>query len=264
MVKGGIQLYNDDCFNVLPGIPDNSVELVVCDLPYGTTASNWDKALPMDKLWREYNRLLTPNGSVVLFANGIFTPRVMTSNITDYKYRLVWIKRNSTNFVHAKNRPLVKSEDILVFSKGGMGHKSLLGEKRMTYNPQGIIQINKPMRGGITRFTNTIAGKRPSHKDEFVREYTNYPTDILDKFPEPPTSKRNHPNEKPVELMKFLVSTYSNENETVLDNCMGAGSTGIACKLTNREFIGIEKDAKYFNIASDRINNYEAQIRMDI
>lgn len=250
-------LIKGDCLVEMKKIADKSVNLVLVDLPYGTTASNWDKAIPMDKLWQQYNRVLKDNGTAILFANGIFTPRVMCSNIEQYKYRFVWLKCNSTNFVHAKNRPLVKSEDILVFSKGAMGHISQLGERRMTYNPQGLIQIHKEMHNGKSNFTNTLAGKRPSHTDVYIREYTNYPTDVLDNFPELNPHKKVHPNEKPVNLLEYLVKTYSNEGEVILDNCMGSGSTGVACMNTNRDFIGIEKDDKYFEIAKNRMEAEE-------
>lgn len=249
-----IDLYNDDCLNILPEIKSNSIDLVLVDLPFGTTASSWDKLIPMDKLWEQYNRILKPTGTALFFANGIFTPRVMCSNLEDYKYRWVWVKKNSTNFVHAKNRPMTKSEDILVFSKGAMGHVSQLGDKRMTYNPQGVIPVNKIRKNGKSNFTNTVTGKRPSQKDEFLVEYTNYPTDVLTDFPEVSPNKKLHPNEKPIELLKFLIQTYSNEGELVLDNCMGCGSCGVACKETNRSFIGIEKDINYFDIATSRIN----------
>lgn len=247
MIKQG------DCLEEMCYINDHSVDLVLCDLPYGTTASNWDKAIPMKYLWEHYDRILRDNGTVLLFANGTFTPRVMCSNLEDYKYRWVWVKTNSTNFVHAKNRPMTKSEDILVFSKGAMGHKSQLGDRRMTYNPQGIIKVDKLMKGGKGNFTNTLAGKRPSHKDEFIRDYTNYPTDVLSNFSEVSGNKKVHPNEKPVSLLEYLIKTYTNEGETVLDNCMGSGSTGVACRNTNRNFIGFEIDEKYFNIAKERI-----------
>lgn len=229
------------------------VDLILCDPPYGTTASSWDKYIPMDKMWSLYNQLIKPNGTIIIFANGIFTPRVMVSNLEDYKYRWVWVKRNSTNFVHAKNRPMVKSEDILVFSKGSMGHKSQLGDKRMTYNPQGLIPVNKVRKNGKANFTNTLAGKRPSHKDEFVVEYTNYPTDVLTDFPELSPHKKLHSNEKPVELLEFLIKTYSEPKELVLDNCMGSCSTGEACYNTKRDFIGIEIEQKYFDISVNRM-----------
>lgn len=185
-----IKLWQGDCLELMKDIPDGSIALILCDLPYGTTASDWDQQIPMNKLWEHYNRILTATGTVLLFANGIFTPRVMMSNLEAYKYRLVWVKNNSTNFVHAKNRPLVKSEDILVFSRGSMGHKNLLGDTRMTYNPQGLIKIDKKMSGGKGNFTDTLAGKRPSHVDDYVREYTNYPTDVITDYPEVSTHQK--------------------------------------------------------------------------
>lgn len=238
-------------------IQDGSVNMVLCDLPYGTTDSNWDKAIPMDSLWKQYDRILTNTGTVVLFANGMFTPRVMSSNLKDYKYRWVWVKNNATNFVHAKNRPMTKSEDVLVFSKGAMGHKSQLGNKRMTYNPQGLIPCHKKVRQGRNRF-GTVAGNRPSHLqpgDVIEREWTNYPKDVLVDFPEPPPNRKLHTNEKPVSLLEYLINTYTNEGDTVLDNCMGSGSTGVACINTNRSFIGIELDETYFKIAEKRLND---------
>lgn len=248
-------LYMGDCLDLMSYINDKSVDLVLCDLPYGTTASNWDKEIPMKYLWEHYDRILKPTGTVILFANGIFTPRVMASNIEEYKYRLVWIKNNSTNFVHAKNRPLVKSEDILIFSKGSMGHKSLLGDKRMTYNPQGLIPCRKVIKQGKSRF-GTVTGNRPSHLHEdetFVREWTNYPCDVIMDIPDLPPNKKLHTNEKPVPLLEYLIKTYSNEGDMVLDNCMGSGSTGVASINTNRRFYGIEINTEYFEVAKNRI-----------
>lgn len=255
-MKNDVRLYKGDCLDLMSYINDFSVDLILCDLPYGTTASNWDKEIPINYLWEHYDRILKPNGTIILFANGIFTPRVMSSNIEEYKYRLVWIKNNSTNFVHAKNRPLVKSEDILIFSKGSMGHKSLLGDKRMTYNPQGLIPCKQVIKQGKSRF-GTVAGNRPSHLHEdeiFVREWTNYPCDVIMDIPDLPPNKKLHTNEKPVPLLEYLIKTYSNEGEIVLDNCMGSGTTGIASVNTNRNFYGIELSDKYFNIAQRRIN----------
>lgn len=248
-----INLYKGDCLEIMKDIPDRSIDLILCDLPYGTTASSWDKELPADKLWQEYSRIISNNGSVLLFASGLFEPRVMLSNIDDYKYKWVWVKNNSTNFVHAKNRPMTKHESILVFSKAPMGHISQLGDKRMTYNPQGLVPINKKIKAGKGRF-GTVAGIRPSHKSEFLREYTNYPNDVLLDFPEPAANEKVHTNEKPVPLLEYFIKTYSNENETVLDNCMGSGSTGVACVNTGRNFIGIELNENYYNVATERIN----------
>ena len=251
-----IELYQGDCIEVMNNLISQGIKVdaVITDPPYGTTDCKWDSVIPFDKMWERVNKLLQVGGAVVLFSGGIFTPRVMLSNIDDYKYKYVWIKNNSTNFVHAKNRPLTKHEDILVFSPYPMGHKSLLGDKRMVYNPQGIIPYNKTIKAGKGKF-GTVAGVRPSHKEQFVREYTNYPTDVLTDFPEVPAGKKVHTNQKPVELLEFLIKTYTNDGGLVLDFTMGSGSTGVACKKLNRNFIGIELDKNYFKIAKERIES---------
>ena len=138
-----IDLRHGDCLEIMKDIEDKSVDMILCDLPYGTIASKWDKHIPSNKLWEQYKRLIKDNGAIVLFSSGSFTPRLMLSNIENYKYKYVWIKTNSTNFVHAKNRPMTKHEDICVFSKAPMGHVTQLGDRRMVYNPQGLIQCNQ-------------------------------------------------------------------------------------------------------------------------
>lgn len=252
------ELYQGDCLEIMDVLITMGVkvDMILCDLPYGTTACEWDKLIPSNKLWSCYNKLLNPKGSVVLFSSGLFTPRVMLSNLNAYKYKWTWVKNNSTNFVHAKNRPMTKSEDILVFSNASMGHISKLGNRRMVYNPQGLIECNQLQKQGKKRF-GTIAGNRPSHLKEdesFIREWTNYPTDVLTDFPDLPPNKKLHTSQKPVDLCEYLIKTYTNEGDTVLDNCMGSGTTGVACVNTNRNFIGIELNPKYFNIAKERIN----------
>lgn len=248
-------LYNADCLPIMDKLinEDIKVDMILCDLPFGTTCQKWDKILPAPELWKRYEQLISNNGSIVLFASGQFMPYLIMSNITLFKYMWCWVKRNSTNFVHAKNRPMTKCEYILVFSKAPMGHKSQLGDKRMIYNPQGLIPVNKVRKGGKGNFTNTVAGKRPSHKDEFIVEWTNYPEDVLTNFPELPPNKKQHTNEKPVSLLEYLVKTYTYEGELVLDNCMGVGSTCIACRNANRRFIGIELERKYFDISVERL-----------
>lgn len=256
-MENEIKLFKGDCIEIMKTIPDKNIDLILCDLPYGTTASQWDKMLSLQDLWKQYWRLLKHCGSVVLFASGAFVPVVMLSDIDDYKYSWIWVKRNSTNFVHAKNRPLAQYEQILIFSRASMGHRSLLGDNRMKYNPQGLIECNKIIKTGKSQFFNTLIGSRPSHKPEIQRNYTNYPTDILTNFPELPTTQKLHTNQKPVPLLEYLIRTYTNEGDTVLDNCMGSGSTGVACVNTGRKFVGIELNEKYFDIAKKRIESAE-------
>ena len=233
-------------------IPDKSVDLVLCDLPYGVMAAKWDKVIDFDKLWNEYLRITKDNGVFILFGNGLFTVRLINSNLEMFKYKYVWLKRTPTFFMHAKNRPLVKHEDILVFSKLKMGHKSRLGENRMPYNPQGLIPFQKKVRGAKKYNEKGYITSRKSHKD-YVQEFTNYPTDVLENYLELQSNAKLHPNEKPTSLLELLIKTYTIENDTVLDNCMGSGSTGVAAKNTNRKFIGIELDKSYFEIAKERI-----------
>lgn len=245
MKKGYIK--QGDCLELMKEIPDKSVDMILCDLPYGTTASKWDKIVDFVQLWQQYERIIKDNGAIVLFSSGQFTQKVITSNECIYRYKWIWLKNKKTNFVNAKNRPMSGYEEILVFSKGVTANGS---KNKMNYFPQGLIRKKQLKKNGETKF-GTIAGKRPSHQKEIVSEYTNYPHDILQFNC---VSKGIHPNEKPVALLEYLIKTYTNEGGIVLDNCMGSGSTGVACKNTNREFIGFELDEKYFEIAKERLN----------
>ena len=245
-------LFHGDCLKILNKLihEDIKVDLVLTDPPYGTTANQWDKLLPFNKVWRMIDRLSTNITSTLLFGSEPFSTQLKKSNLSDFKYDLYWIKNRSTGFVHAKNKPLKNLELISVFSKGTTVHKNQ-SKNRMTYNPQGLIEVNKSVKAGDSKF-GTMNGKRPSHKSEYVQKYTNYPKMTIE-FDAVPTNKMVHPNQKPVELLEYLIKTYSNEGDVVLDFTMGSGSTGVACKNTNREFIGIELEQEYFDIARKRI-----------
>lgn len=237
-------------------IPDESVDMILCDLPYGTTACKWDSIIPFEILWKHYNRVIKNNGVICLFGSEPFSTHLRISQIDNYKYDWIWVKSNGScsGFVHAKNMPLKKHEIISVFSKAPIGHISLLKERRMKYNPQGLSY--KPTKEiSKKKFGNTV-GKRPSQVEEYTREYINYPVSILNFDSE----KGLHPTQKPVPLLEYLIKTYTNENETVLDNCMGSGSTGVACVHTNRNFMGIELDNHYFDIAKNRIETAYKEI----
>lgn len=246
-----IQLWRGDCLELMKNIPDKSVDAIICDLPYGTTDCKWDTIIPFDKLWEQYNRIIKDNGAICLFGSEPFSSYLRMSNIKHYKYDWIWKKTTSTGFQHAKNMPLKNYEIISVFSNGSMGHKSLLGDKRMVYNPQGIVRVDKISKNTKNKWGN-IAGKRPSHKEAFITEFENYPTMILDYTID---KGIGHPTAKPVALIEYLVKTYSNEGDLILDNTMGSGTTGVACVNTNRRFIGIELDEGYFNIATKRIDD---------
>lgn len=240
-----ISLYNDDCFKILPSITGKSIDLILCDLPYGTTRNKWDSCLDLTKLWCEYKRIIKENGAVILFGQNKFTAKLILSNEQMYRYNLVWDKVLTSGFLNANRMPLVQHEDIVVFYK-----------KLPTYNPQ--FTVGTPLHGRGTShkekpYTNNNYGLYNPHP-EITGDTKKYPKSIL-CFSRKHASKMLHPTEKPVELLEWLVSTYTNEHDLVLDNCMGVGSTGVACKNLNRKFIGIEIEEKYYNIANNRINN---------
>jgi len=228
-------LLHGDCLEEMKNIKDKSVDMILCDLPYGTTACKWDTVIPFDLLWAQYNRIIKDNGCIALFGSQPFTTVLNNSNPKLYKYEWVWIKNNSTGFQLSNKRPLKKHELISIFYK-----------KQPTYNPQGLKPYGKINRRGSTGENWTEV-----KSNSYIQNYTNYPTQLLE-FPY--DKNKLHPTQKPTALMEYLVKTYTNENETVLDNCMGSGSTGVACINTNRKFIGIEKDLTYYNIACERIN----------
>jgi site-specific DNA-methyltransferase (adenine-specific) len=243
-------IYNENCLDGMGRIPDKSVDLILCDLPYGTTASAWDSIISFADLWGQYERIINPQGAIALFSSGQFTYKLMKSNERLYKYKWVWVKSKKGNFVNAKNRPMTNYEEILVFSFANTANGSL---NKMKYFPQGIEPCGKSFKSGDSRF-GTMAGKRPSHKGETVREYTGYPSDAI-YFES--VVKPVHPTQKPVPLLEYLIKTYTNENDVVLDNCFGSGSTLVAAVLSNRRYIGFELDEQYFDIACQRLDEVE-------
>ena len=239
-----MQLLHGDCLELMKGIPDKSVDMILCDLPYGTTACAWDNVIPFEPLWGQYNRIIKNNGVIALFGSEPFSSRLRLSNIKNYKYDWVWDKHNTSGFLNAKKKPLLQHEMISVFSPAKFG--------KFCYNP--IMKKGKMRsKGGYNKKSVDVYSKFGEHKT--VNDLY-YPTSILSVG----AVYRNanvHPTQKPVPLLEYLIRTYTNEGETVLDNCMGSGSTGVACVQTGRDFIGIELDDNYFEIAQKRI--YEAQ-----
>lgn len=237
-----IELMKGDCLELMKNIPDKSIDMILCDLPYGTTACKWDNVISFERLWEQYNRIIKNNGAIVLFGNEPFSSKLRMSNIKYYKYDWKWNKCTHSNPLLAKKQPLRIYEDIMVFYK-----------KQANYNPQMIK--GKPYKKdyGYKIHMNSSTNVKMIDKDNITGE--RYPINII-KFPLSRNNRiRLHPTQKPVELLEYLIKTYTNENEIVLDNCMGSGSTGVACINTNRNFIGIELDENYFNIAKQRIEN---------
>lgn len=259
-INQSISLFCGDCLDVMKSIPDNSIDMVLCDLPYGTINCSWDSKIPLEPLWEQWLRVLSPNSSVLLFGSEPFSTKLRMSNLSQFKYDWIWIKNRPTGFVHAKNKPLKDFEIISVFSPYPMGHKSLLGDRRMRYNPQGLEVYGKMSKSSKSKFGN-IDGKRKSHKAEVVSDFTNYPRMVLSFGKD--TGKSNlNPTQKPVALCEYLIKTYTDNGMTVLDNCMGSGSTGVACLNTGRKFIGIEKDEQYFEVAKERIESVQKDLEM--
>ena len=246
------RLIQGDCLEVLKKIPDKSIDLILCDLPYGTTASKWDKVIPLDKLWEQYKRIIKDNRAIVLFGAEPFSSKLRMSNLDWYKYDWIWVKNNAVGFVNAKLKPMNKHEVLSVFSNG----KTSNGNKNnMLYNPQGLIPYNKPNKSGNKKGKDNTYWRpslKSSNDEEYIQQWTNYQTTVLffNKV-----QKAVHPTQKPVELCEYLIRTYTNEGDLVLDNCMGSGTTGVAALQNNRNFIGIELDENYFKIAQQRINN---------
>lgn len=232
-----------DCLEVMAGIPDGSVDLVLCDLPYGTTACKWDSVIPFEPLWAQYRRIAKKNAAIVLTASQPFTTALIASSMREFKYSWVWRKSNASGFANAKKRPLKICEDVCVFSCG-----------MPPYQPQGLERLIKP-RERKAKVGEAVGGN--GFYDGYLQEWTNYPKNIL----EFQSDRGHHPTQKPVALMEYLIRTYTNEGETVLDNCMGSGTTGVACANTGRRFIGIERDPGYFEIARSRIEQaHQAQV----
>lgn len=242
-----IELFQGDCLEIMKNIPDKSVDMILCDLPYGTTQCKWDTIIPFEPLWKQYHRVIKDNGAIVLFGSEPFSSSLRMSNIKNYKYDWFWRKPKGTGFLNAKKQPLRDIETISVFYK-----------KQCTYNPQ--FSIGQP-------YTSSKVGKIKERKQGSTAygDFMNDPKYINDndgfRYPKQLIEfgivERGgvHPTQKPVELLEWLIKSYTNENETVLDNCMGSGSTGVACKNLNRNFIGIELDENYFNIAKERIES---------
>jgi site-specific DNA-methyltransferase (adenine-specific) len=247
-----IKLLKGDCLELMKAIESGSVDSIITDPPYGTTACKWDSVIDFDLMWNQLNRIIKPNGAIVLFGSEPFSSALRMSNIKNYKYDWKWDKVKPSSFMNAKNAPMKKIEDVIIFSTGTIANGS---KKLMPYNPQGLIYCGKerpPKNNSVPEFS-TI-GKRPSRAGGYIQEFTNYPNNLIIFSFE---NKPKHPTQKPIALMEYLIKTYTNENETVLDFTMGSGSTGVACVNTKRSFIGIEQDEKYFQIATDRINNVE-------
>lgn len=240
------EIYNDDCLKIMQEFEDNSIDCIICDLPYAMTKLSWDSLIPLDELWKQYNRIIKKNGNIVLFSAGLFTYKLIETNLKNFKYKLIWKKNVPTGMSSAKYRPMKYYEEICVFNQG-------VG----IYNP--ILKKRVGEKKGCYKGYNHYCGKSNHIELEKVKKQYDpdfvQPSDVLEFNVVPNRNGKLHPTQKPVDLLEWLVKTYSNEGDIVLDNCMGSGSTGIACLNCNRKFIGIELDKTYFEIAKNRFTH---------
>jgi len=235
-----IELIQGDCLEKMKDISDGSIDLILCDLPYGTTKCKWDTIIPFEPLWEQYKRIIKDNGAIVLTAIQPFTSALVMSNVKMFKYEWIWNKVTGRGHLVAKHRPMAQHENILVFGKG-----------KVKYNPQ-MVLMEKPQKGRSMEASRTsIMGGHTTKESETIIRTHKYPKTIITQGVD---GKYVHPTQKPVALFEYLIKTYTNEGDLVLDNCMGSGTTGVACKNLNRNFIGIELDPDYFKIAEKRIN----------
>jgi len=229
-----------DCLERMKEIPDGSVDMILTDPPYGTTACKWDSIIDLPLMWEQLKRIIKPNGAIVMTASQPFTTTLIASNMKMFKYCWFWEKEKAGNFQLAKKRAMKRIEEVCVFY-----------QKQCTYNPQGLIECNRTIKNNKSKDGSMGHLNSSSKRSEYTQAFTNYPNDRLNFT----NQKGLHESQKPVDLMEYLIKTYTNESETVLDFTMGSGTTGVAAKNLNRKFIGIEMDENYFNIAQERINN---------
>ena len=234
-----IWLMQGDCLDRMKEIPDGSVDMILCDLPYGTTACKWDSVIPFEPLWEQYKRIAKKNAAIVLTASQPFTTALLASNMRDFRYCWVWDKVKPSSGLHAKQQPLRQHEDIVVFGTGNAKYNPQLEDAKERTDKPRAANNGEAFGGKVVLRQHSNGGKK-------------YPRSVL-AISNANQHGRVHPTQKPVALMEYLIRTYTNEGDVVLDNCMGSGTTGVACVNTGRKFIGVEMDETYYNIAKDRI-----------
>ena len=250
-----VKLIQGDCLEVMDRMIEKGikVDMILTDPPYGTTACKWDIVIPFEPLWEQYERIIKDNGAIVLTGQQPFSSIMVLSNLKLFKYSLVWKKSRPTYFAQAPYRFMSEHEDILIFSKGGTAQNA---KNRMKYNPQGLEDTYRVEKGGGTKSNSFRPNRKPTKP--FIQTKTNYPRSVLEFNSE---GKPQHPTQKPVALFEYLIKSYSNEGDIVLDNCIGSGTTAIACINTNRNYIGFELDTTYCDIANKRIQDIVSKIQ---
>ncbi len=245
-------LLNGDCLELMQEIPDGSIDLIFCDLPYGITACKWDSTISLDRLWEQYNRIIKPNRAIVLTASQPFTSVLVQSNVKNFKHEWIYKKRCASNFAQARYAPMKEHESVLVFANGKALYNPIKEERVGGGKDRAKYKYNDSSRHSCGEFVGNINGAYNKETDS-GNDILRFPSSVQEFNNRAAGDRGLHPTQKPVLLCEYFIKTYSNEGDLVLDNCMGSGSTGIACINTNRGFIGIEKDDKYFKIAKRRI-----------
>ena len=244
------QLMHGDCLELMKEIPSGSVDMILCDLPYGTTACKWDSVIPFEPMWEQYKRVIKRNGAIALFGQEPFSSHLRLSNIGWLKYDWYWRKNKPSGFTNARLKPLKDIEVVSVFSEGMTANGS---PNNMPYFPQGIGEGKLRVRPNVYEKSSAVSPDRKSRNPVEMGKGSNYPRQVLEGYAHH-ANTQVHPTQKPVALMEYLIRTYTSEGETVIDNAMGSGTTGVACANTGRNFIGMEKDEAYFAIAKARID----------
>lgn len=245
-----VRLIQGDCLDVMATLPAASVDLILCDLPYGTTQNKWDSVIPLDALWKEYWRIVKPNGAVVLTASQPFTSVLVGSQIDRFKHEWIWLKNRGSNFLNARREPMKEHESVIVFSRGGWTYNRQMQER--TGGGKGLVGKVVPHGGASNNYGSHKATRGVLPELRVPSSWQKFNTEV-----------GLHPTQKPVALMEYLIRTYTNEGDTVLDNCMGSGTTGVAAVNTNRNFIGIERDPDYFAICQKRIRPSAPVVNLD-
>lgn len=244
-----MKLYHGDCLEIMPSIPDKSIDMILCDLPYGTTACKWDVVIPFEPLWKEYRRIIKDRGCIALFGSEPFSSYLRMSNIKQFKYDWIWLKNQATGGMNANKIPLLNYEIISIFYR-----------EAPLYMPIFIQGIPYKIKRDKPKITSVYGKTGVNNGFVSINNGKRYPQRTIKIN----TERGLHPTQKPVALLEYLIKTYTLECETVLDNCMGSGSTGVACKNLGRDFIGIEKNDKYFEIAKNRIENHKPQLTLEV
>ncbi len=251
------KIHLGDCLELMKYIPDKSIDMILCDLPYGTTACKWDTIIPFEPLWEQYKRIIKDNGAIVLTASQPFTSALVMSNLGMFKYSWIYKKRCASNFAQAKYAPMKEHEDVLVFANGKVNYYPIKEERQGSGKERARYAYSDKSRHTSGDFVGNIKGEYDKENDSGNDEM-RYPSSVQEFNNRASGDRGFHPTQKPVALCEYLIKTYTTENETVLDNCMGSGSTIVACINTNRKYIGIEKELKYFEIAKKRIESVNA------